>query len=133
MKTALVTAATVALASSAFGQDQTARERRMFRALDADNDGRISVSEARWAREALDRFTGNDSASGGSTAGARASKPASALFRRTDRNNDGYLSENELWQAPVPRGGGWITMDRDHDGRIGPTEFTSVDSVRARQ
>jgi hypothetical protein len=61
------------------------------------------------------------SASGGSTA------EPSAMFRRADRNNDGYLDQRELWGTTVPRGGGWMAMDRDSDGRIAPAEFRSID------
>jgi hypothetical protein len=133
MKRAILIAALYAWTCGALGQERTERERQMLRALDADKDGRVSAIEARSGREAIERLTEADAASGGSTAGDRRNVPASALFRRTDRNSDGYLSQSELWQAPVWRGGGWMATDGDNDGRIAPSEFTSLDSVRARQ
>ena len=57
------------------------------------------------------------------SAAAGASRPStSPLFRRLDRNGDGYLSEQELWSELGERSG-WAAMDSDRDGRISPAEF----------
>lgn len=44
------------------------------------------------------------------------------LFKRLDRNGDGYLSADEL----ASQEGDWIAMDRDGDGRIGRSEFKAL-------
>ena len=82
------------------------------RALDLNGDRLIQRSE--WNRVANpDR----SAASGGSAA---TEGPA---FRRADRNRSGYLSERELWTVPAEKGGGWIAVDENRDGRISPSEF----------
>jgi hypothetical protein len=48
-----------------------------------------------------------------------------SLFRRLDRDGNGYLSPNELEAADV-RNGGWVAMDRNGDGRIARSEFQAV-------
>lgn len=89
------------------------------RALDLNGDRLIQRSE--WNRVAnADRSaaSGASAASGGSAAAAEG--PA---FRRADRNHSGYLSERELWTVPARKGGGWIAVDENRDGRISPSEF----------
>ena len=82
------------------------------RALDLNGDRLIQRSE--WNRVA----NADRSAASGGTAAAEG--PA---FRRADRNGSGYLSERELWSVPAAKGGGWIAVDRNRDGRISPSEF----------
>jgi len=48
-----------------------------------------------------------------------------ALFKKLDRNGDGYLTADEL-SAQVAREGNWIAVDRNRDGRISPDEFGIV-------
>jgi Ca2+-binding EF-hand superfamily protein len=48
-----------------------------------------------------------------------------ALFKRLDRNGDGYLSAQEL-RSEQALEGNWIAVDRDGDGRISLSEFGIV-------
>src|SRR5512134_2318249 len=50
---------------------------------------------------------------------------ARSIFERLDRDNDGYLSKEEL-AAPEAQNGNWIAIDRDRDGRISRAEFGTV-------
>ena len=50
---------------------------------------------------------------------------AESLFERLDRNNDGYLSADEL-TADEAKTRNWIAVDRDGDGRISRAEFGLV-------
>lgn len=72
-----------------------------------------------------------DSASGGATApspGFRRDASASrALFDRLDKNRDGYLTGGELTSAEALTSN-WLSVDRDGDGRIARSEFTTVES-----
>ena len=65
------------------------------------------------------------SAAAGSTAPPPREDPQAArtLFRQLDRNGDGYLSQQELWQ-PREREDNWAAVDRNRDGRISADEFT---------
>ena len=66
-----------------------------------------------------------ESASGG--ASARLPRPQDqVVFREMDQDNDGYLSEAELWRADPRPGTGWMAMDRDNDRRIAPSEFAAI-------
>lgn len=74
-----------------------------------------------------------DSASGGATAPqprfSRDSVASRALFDRLDKNRDGYLTGSEL-TSPDALSANWLSVDRDADGRISRSEFTSVGPVR---
>ena len=48
-----------------------------------------------------------------------------SLFERLDRNNDGYLTADEL-TADEAKTRNWIAVDRDGDGRISRAEFGLV-------
>jgi len=54
-----------------------------------------------------------------------AAEPEASLFERLDRNNDGYLSAQEL-ASPEALSRNWIAVDRDRDGRISRSEFGLV-------
>jgi hypothetical protein len=82
-----------------------------FERLDTDRNGAISRIEA-----------STENASGGATA-PRAAE--GRLFRRLDRNNDGYLSDAELDHRAAGQAN-WIALDRHGDGRIAPREFRSL-------
>jgi Ca2+-binding EF-hand superfamily protein len=122
VKLKLLCAALWSFVSVAGAQDMSERERQIFRALDLDGDAAISREEARWGRELIQSLA-QEPAGAGATAGAGAMTEA---FRGLDRNRDGQLSESELWSTPVPGRGGWMTLDRDGNGLIAPSEFTSL-------
>ena len=48
-----------------------------------------------------------------------------ALFDRLDKNRDGYLTGSELTSQDA-LATNWISVDRDNDGRISRSEFTSI-------
>jgi hypothetical protein len=114
MKRELLCAA-LCSATLAGAQDMSERERQVFRALDLDGDARISRDEARWGRQVIESLAA-DSAGAGGSARPKASTTPPELYRRLD----------ELWSAPVSSGGGWMAMDRDGDGLIAPSEFTTI-------
>jgi Ca2+-binding EF-hand superfamily protein len=118
-RTALILAC--ALAMSAVHAKSGERERQIFRALDENRDGTISAAEARWGRRVIEAFAPATASGGGSAPAKR-----SPFFARWDRNDDGYLTERELWEANVPRGAGWMASDANGDGRISRPEFTPV-------
>lgn len=124
MKPAMLFTAFCLSATAAAAQDQSERERQMFRALDLDGDARISREEARWGREVIQNLAG-ESAGAGGTASPRAAQ-APELFSRLDRDRDGELNDSELWSAQTSSRGGWIALDRDGNGRIAPSEFGSI-------
>ena len=124
MKPAVLFSALCLFATAAAAQDQSERERQIFRALDLDGDASISREEARWGREVIESLAG-DSAGAGGTASPRA-RQTPELFRRLDRDRDGQLSDSELWSAQASSRGGWIALDRDGNGRIAPSEFGSI-------
>lgn len=72
----------------------------------------------------------NDSASAGATAPRpsfrRDADASRALFDRLDKNRDGYLTGAEL-TSPEALTSNWLSVDRDSDGRIARSEFTSVE------
>lgn len=79
----------------------------------------------------------NDGASGGASAPRpsfrRDAEASRALFNRLDKNRDGYLTGTEL-TSPEALTANWVSVDRDADGRIARSEFTSVENaVAARQ
>jgi len=72
----------------------------------------------------------------GSGATAPAAKPADppaasvaarSLFDRLDRNQDGYLSAEEL-ASDEAKSRNWIAVDRNRDGRISRAEFGLVEN-----
>jgi len=74
----------------------------------------------------------NDSASGGATAPqpgvTRDATTSRGLFERLDKNKDGYLTGAEL-ASPEAQSASWLSIDRNGDGRISRSEFTTVAPV----
>jgi len=62
-------------------------------------------------------------AAGGSALNPEDRDAARELFRELDRDGDGYLSGEELWNERS-RQANWAAVDRNRDGRISPEEFT---------
>lgn len=67
-----------------------------------------------------------------SQAASGASAPTDSLFARLDRNNDGYLSREELGSDEA-KSRNWIAVDRDRDSRISRAEFNLVSDRAAPQ
>ena len=72
-----------------------------------------------------------ESASGGATAPSpsfrRDPGASRALFDRLDKNRDGYLTGSELTSQEALTSN-WLSVDRNNDGRVGRSEFTSIGS-----
>jgi hypothetical protein len=72
----------------------------------------------------------DESASGGATAPSpsfrRDAGASRALFDRLDKNRDGYLTGSELTSQEALTSN-WLSVDRDGDGRIARSEFTTVE------
>jgi hypothetical protein len=86
----------------------------------------LVASLAAHADEPSQRTRAADAKKPQPSAGAGATAPASsAAFRRLDANRDGFLSEAELRTEEASRLN-WLAMDRDGDGRISASEFTTA-------
>ena len=74
------------------------RRSRLMQALDPDNDGTVSLEEAK--------------------------KAASTLFDRLDRNRNGVLNKRELGGRVTPQE--FVVADPDKDGTLTKEEFFTV-------
>jgi len=88
------------------------------------------VAASAWAQQTpLEKK--NESASGGATAPSpsfrRDASASRALFDRLDKNRDGYLTGGELTSMEALTTN-WLSVDRDNDGRIARSEFTTIES-----
>ena len=90
----------------------------------------LCLATSAWAQQKPAPRNG-DSASGGATAPSpsfrRDADASLALFDRLDKNRDGYLTGSELTSQEALNTN-WISVDRDADGRIARSEFTSIGS-----
>jgi Ca2+-binding EF-hand superfamily protein len=101
----------------------TGRDGRSFEGLDANGDGRVSLSEFTSPSGQSSRsFDGNSESTGGrsgastgvdrptmsgtGTAGGTQAQHTTDHFRKLDRDGDGYLSRNELNAAKRNSTGG---------------------------
>jgi hypothetical protein len=91
----------------------------------------LSLAAAAFAEERPVAPQKGDGASGGATAPSpsfrRDAEASRALFDRLDKNRDGYLTGGELTSAEALTSN-WLSVDRDGDGRIARSEFTTVES-----
>lgn len=91
----------------------------------------LCVACSAWAQQKPVERKNGDSASGGATAPSpsfrRDASASRALFDRLDKNRDGYLTGGELTSQEALTSN-WLSVDRDADGRIGRSEFTTIDS-----
>lgn len=112
------------------------RDRQTFDLLDRNNDGRLSQSELmdRTARREIreERFAEMDTNRDGRLSRNEWTRGEDA-FERLDRNNDQYISRDELLSRDGSgRNGGtyprddrrFQQLDRNRDGRLSSTEWT---------
>lgn len=93
-------------------EEHASAARAMFKQLDADLDGSISVEEMRLARKAMDEpaseeqvrqaVAAMDGNGDGKVDAGEHMAMAIALFKRTDANGDGEVTEDEMQQAAGP-------------------------------
>ncbi|HEX6321975.1 MAG TPA: EF-hand domain-containing protein [Burkholderiales bacterium] len=89
------------------------------------------VAASAWAQQQDPAAKTDEAASGGATAPSpsfrRDASASRALFDRLDKNRDGYLTGGELTSMEALTTN-WISVDRDNDGRIARSEFTTIGS-----
>jgi EF hand len=93
-----------------------------FHIADRNRDGLLERPEL---EQAMSIHTAPDAAATASAGATTAAAEPSPIFRRLDRNNDGYLDDSELTGDAASRWN-WIASDRDGDGRFSPGEFAPV-------
>lgn len=123
----LGTAAMLAFAVPASAEKgaMTERHKAHLAKVDTDGNGKISKAEAEAAREA--HFKSADVDGNGSVsleefeamAERRRKMMLKRKFERSDKNNDGVLTSDELGSR---RGGHFEKMDKDGDGEISEDE-----------
>ncbi len=91
--------------------DFQARQRARTMRMDADHDGRISLAEwTAWRAS----HPGREGAAGGDP---------NRGFQRTDLNQDGYITPDEIDAASARR---FARMDANHDGVVTPDERSAM-------
>lgn len=89
----------------------------------------LLLATGAFAQEKPAASSKDDSASGGATAPrpsfTRDDNASRALFDRLDKNRDGYLTGTELTSQDA-LSTNWLSVDRDNDGRISRSEFTTI-------
>jgi Ca2+-binding EF-hand superfamily protein len=92
---------------------QAGRGAQMFKRLDANGDGKLSQDEFAAMRQGRKREAGSDKA-------APAGKGAGRMWARVDADNDGFVSKAELDGLMATR---FKRMDADNDGSLSAEEL----------
>lgn len=114
MKTAILTATAIVLASATFAETVSELHEKQLNAIDANNDGFLSKDEfnafSDYAFQAMDEDKNG-------TLGLEEAKPFLDIkqFQNVDRNNDSFISRSEYDRQ---MGDDFSTADQDGNGQL---------------